>query len=266
MPEAAISIQLWTVRAELEMNVDSTLAQLASIGFANVEPFDFVHRARELSNAFAEHGLSAPTGHAPLVSVIENPFDPDIVAPGNEEVFAAAQILGMSTVIDPFVAPERWQTLEEISKTAELFNQAAAAAAKWGLTVGYHNHNQELLNQFDGKHALEVFADLLDPAVVLEIDLYWATAGGADTAALVSRLRDRVVAVHFKDGTLSPVPSLSSVPTDQVPAGRGVVPLDTALAAAVALRHVIVEFDAYDGDIWEAVSASYRYLADRGYA
>ena len=53
---------------------------------------------------------------------------------------------------------------------------------------------------FDGRHALEVFADQLDPDVMLEVDTYWAYAGGADVPALLGRLGDRVVALHVKDG------------------------------------------------------------------
>ena len=38
------------------------------------------------------------------------------------------------------------------------------------------------------------------PGVVLEVDTYWAFAGGADVPALLRRLGDRVAALHVKDG------------------------------------------------------------------
>jgi sugar phosphate isomerase/epimerase len=263
MTKPSISIQLWTVRAELESDPDGTLARLSDIGFTRVEAFGFVDRADALAEAFARHGLTSPTGHASLTSAVENPFA-TLEAPSNEQVFAAAVTLGMTTVFDPFVAPERWETVEEITKTAELLNAAAGTAAAHGITVGYHNHNMELLNSVDGTYALEVFAELLAPEVVLEVDLYWAAAGGADVVALVERLGERVVALHVKDGTLDPLPNLGSVPTDQVPAGTGVVPLDAALEAAVSARYAIVEFDAYQGDIWEGVTAGFEYLKSKG--
>ena len=98
----------------------------------------------------------------------------------------------------------------------------------------------------------------------LELDLCWASAGGADVAALVDRLGDRVTALHVKDGTLDPLPSLEAVPTDQVPAGQGVVPLAAALDVAAHVQYAIVEFDAYSGDIWQGVQAGYEFLAARG--
>ena len=264
MTTPAISIQLWTLRDEVTADLDGTLAKLAAIGFTRVEAFGFVQRADELAAAFARHGITAPTGHASLASAMENPFDPSIPAPTHDEVFGAAKKLGMTVVIDPFVAPERWASIEEIAKTADLLNAAAVAAAAHGITVGYHNHNQELQSVIDGRYALEVFAELLDPAVILEVDLYWAAAGGADTAALVERLGDRVTAVHVKDGTLDPLPTIGSEPTDQVPAGTGVVPLTEALDAAKHLQYAIVEFDSFAGDIWQGVTTGYEFLAARG--
>ncbi|WP_309710491.1 sugar phosphate isomerase/epimerase [Pseudolysinimonas sp.] len=264
MPNPAISIQLWTVRDELAADLDGTLAKLASIGFTHVEAFGFVSRADELSAAFARHGITSPTGHASLASGTENPFDSSIAVPAPAEVFAAAQKLGMTTVFDPFVAADRWESVEEIAKTADALNGAARIGADYGVSVGYHNHNQEFLTKINGRFPLEIFAELLDPAVSLELDLYWASAGGADVATLVERLGDKVTALHIKDGTLEPLPSLGALPTDQVPAGHGVVALTAALDAATHAGFAIIEFDAYSGDIWQGVQTGYEFLAARG--
>jgi len=85
-------------------------------------------------------------------------------------------------------------------------------------------------------------------------------------AALVERLGDRVTALHVKDGTLQPLPSLGAVPTDQVPAGEGVVALSAALDAAHSAQYAVVEFDAYPGDIWQGVRVGYEFLTARGLA
>src|SRR6266536_4085714 len=165
-----------------------------------------------------------------------------------DAVFAAAAALGIGTVIDPFVPPERWQDPADIAATAAALNDAAKLAAGHGLRIGYHNHWWELQSRIGGRSALEVFADQLDPAVVLEVDTYWAAAGGEDAPALLRRLGDRVRAIHVKDG------GLATDATGQVPAGQGRVPVTEVLAAAPdALR--VIEFDAYDGDIFEGIAA-----------
>jgi hypothetical protein len=50
------------------------------------------------------------------------------------------------------------------------------------------------------------------------------------------------------------------VPTDQTPAGQGDVRLAEALAAAPALQYAVIEFDGYDGDVFDGVEQSYRWL------
>jgi sugar phosphate isomerase/epimerase len=55
----------------------------------------------------------------------------------------------------------------------------------------------------DGRTALEYFANLLDPAVVLEVDTYWVAVGGQGPVDILTELGDRVKFIHIKDGPLS---------------------------------------------------------------
>lgn len=260
---ALASIQLFTVRDALETDLDGTLADLARRGFTAVEPYDFVRRADALAASLRTHGLTAPTGHGFLASTtFVNPdgSDSDNPVPTPDEVFDAAETIGMTTVIDPYTHPTRWETPEQIAETARRLNAAAELAAARGLRVGYHNHAHELEAVFDGVTGLELLAADLDPRVVLEVDLYWAARAGVDPVALLERLGDRVIAVHVKDGTLDAEAIKAYPPADQVPAGLGVVPLAEAIAAASALEVAVVEFDAFSGDLFDAVEQSRVFL------
>jgi sugar phosphate isomerase/epimerase len=157
-------------------------------------------------------------------------------------------------VIDPAVRPEHWQRADDIAATAAALNDAAKVAADHGVRVGYHNHWWELESRIGGRSALEVLVDNLDPAVLLEVDTYWVTAGGEDAPALLRRLGDRVHAIHVKDG------GLATDASGQVPAGQGRVPVAEVLAAAPQALWV-AEFDRYDGDIFDGLAATYEYLA-----
>jgi sugar phosphate isomerase/epimerase len=255
-----ISLQMYSVNAAYVADPEKTLARLAEIGFTTVEAFDFVNRADELAAAFAQHGISAKTGHAFLASTeIPLPDGTTMTAPTHAEVFAAAKTLGLTTVIDPYVDPTRWETREQIAETAALLNAAAKEAAAHGLRVGYHNHGHELSSRIDGVAGLEVLAGLLDPEVVLEVDLYWTAFGGEDLVAVLNRLGDRVIAVHVKDG---PIPG--DFMTTQVPAGQGDVPLVEGLAAAKSVEYAVIEFDGYAGDILDGVAASFEFLREQG--
>jgi len=235
------SVQLYSVRDAFAADPAGTLRRLAAIGFTQVEPYGVVENAEALRSGLPANGLTAPTAHAALIGADQ------------PAVFAAAAELGIGLVIEPLIRSEQWQDPAGIAATAEALNAAAELAAGHGVGVGYHNHWWELASRIGGRSAFEVFADQLDPAVALEVDTYWATAGGEDAAALLRRLGDRVRAIHVKDG------GLATDATGQVPAGQGRVPVAEVLAAAPdALR--VVEFDAFDGDLFEALAASHAFL------
>ena len=238
------SVQLHSVRDAVADDLQGAVARLAEIGFEHVEPYAFAERTDEFERAFAASGITAPTGHAAAI-------DSDEPA----RIFEAAARLGIATVIDPFVPTERWTTLDDIARTADRVNELTAIAATFGLGFGYHNHNWEIANQVDGRSALYAFVDRLDAGVRLEIDTYWATIGGADAPALLRALADRVGFIHVKDGPISDDTST------QLPAGQGAIDVAGILAAAPdALR--VVEFDAYAGDVFEGIAASYAWLTE----
>jgi sugar phosphate isomerase/epimerase len=241
MPALNLSVQLYTVREALAEDFDGTLAKIAGFGFTQVEPFGFDDFAEQLRRGLAKHGLAAPTAHVGLLRG------------DTEAILDLAVELGIGTVIDPMSDPDRWQRADEIAAIATELNAAAEKAADRGLRVGYHNHWFELESSFDGKHGLEVLADNLAPEVVLEVDTYWAYVGGADVPALLSRLGDRVVALHIKDGDGTRDNS------KQVAVGSGVVPVWDFIAAAPDAL-CVVELDDSEGDRMEAIEASRGYL------
>ena len=236
------SLQLYTLRNAISEDLPGTIKKVADIGFTQVEPYNFVATAKELGAALKENGLTAPSGHAPLMSQDQ------------DEIFTAAKELGISTVIDPFLPAEHWQTAEDIQATAAKLNAAAKKGAEYGIRVGYHNHAWELESIIDGRTALEYFESLLDPELVLEVDTYWVAVGGQDPVDILAKLGDRVKFIHIKDGPLT---------TDnkaQQPAGQGKVPVMDVIAAAKSLEVGVVEFDDYAGDIFEGIAESLAFL------
>lgn len=238
------SLQLYTLRNAIQEDLPATLRRVAEIGFTQVEPYNFVATAKELGAALKENGLTAPSGHAPLLSQDQ------------DEIFAAAKDLGITTVIDPFIPADRWQSAEDVQATAAQLNEAAKKGAEYGIRVGYHNHQWELESIIEGRTALEYFADLLDPELVLEVDTYWVAVGGQDPVGILTKLGNRVKFIHIKDGPLT---------TDtkaQLPAGKGKMAVLDVIAAAKSLEAGVVEFDDYDGDIFDGIAQSLKFLQE----
>jgi sugar phosphate isomerase/epimerase len=243
--DAALSIQLYTLREALATDLPGTLRRVAEIGYRNVEPFGFVEAADQYSEVLPALGLKAPSAHARLLGE-------DL-----EPIFAAAKRIGIATVIDPHIDRALWTNRDDITAAAAQLNDIAKVGADHGLNIGYHNHWWETENRIDGTPALEVFAELLDPAIVLEVDTYWAEVGGVDAAELLKRLGTQVQFIHVKDG------DLTQNNKAQTAVGSGRIGVAGILAAAPqALR--VVELDDFTGDVFDAAKDSFDFLIASG--
>ncbi len=240
-----LSMQLYTVRDALALDPAGTLARLVELGFTRVELFGMTDRADEYAALLPAAGLLPSSAHASVVGHDLN------------RVLAAAQRLGVGTVIEPAVPAERWQDRSEVLRIADELNAAAASAAGSGVAIGYHNHWWEFETNFDGDSAYEVFAAHLDPAVVLELDTYWSTVGGVPAVGLLERLGSRVGFIHVKDG------DVSRDNKRQVAVGSGRMPVTEILAAAPGAVRV-VELDDFDGDVFDALADSIGFLVAQG--
>jgi sugar phosphate isomerase/epimerase len=236
-----LSVQLYSVRKPLAEDFAATMSKLADIGLTRVEPYGMLDVADQLKKSLPDTGMTAPTVHQSL-----DGSDLD-------QIFETAADLRIDTVIHPYGPPERWRSRAEVQKLADVLNAAAHLASKYGVRVGYHNHDWEVSTQVDGRAGLEYFAELLDPAVRLEVDAYWAATGGSDVPALLERLGDRVTALHLKDGPLN------GDTAAQLPLGSGDLPTPEIIAAATALQFPVLEFDDFRGDIFDGIRASYAY-------
>ncbi|QHF25307.1 TIM barrel protein [Rathayibacter sp. VKM Ac-2804] len=242
-----LSVQLYSVRDALAADLPAALDRLAGLGFAKVELFDVVNRADAYRSALPASGLTAPSAHARLL---------ETGAPV-EEILDIAASLGVQTVIDPMVDPERWTSADSVAGVADELNALVDSAASRGLALGYHNHAFEFENRVDGRSAFEHLAGLLDPRIVLELDTYWAAVGGDDPVEVLGRLGDRVQFLHIKDGPIS------KETLEQLPAGEGAMDVPAILAAAPQSLAVL-EFDAYAGDVFEGLASGRRYVSELG--
>src|SRR5215207_2830654 len=95
VPRDHISIQLFTLRDQLAIDLDGTLQTLAEIGYTRVEHAGFVGRTvTEFKAALDAAGLWASSGHVQ----IPQPFD----AAAWRASLADAQVLGSRYIVHPF--------------------------------------------------------------------------------------------------------------------------------------------------------------------
>src|SRR5262245_11815682 len=241
-----IGLQLYTVRKDLEKDFDGTLAQVAAVGFQEVEVFRMYDRTPADVRAMLErHGLKAPSMHVDLPSVEKE----------LAKTLETAKALGVRYVVCAWLEPEERKTLDQYKRHAETFNRAGGEAKKAGIQFGYHNHDFELAS-IEGAVPYDVLLKETDPALVqMEMDLYWITKGGADPLPYFERYPGRFPLVHVKDMDRTPQKGFTEV-------GKGVVdfPRVFAKAAQAGIRHYFVEQDETKGPAIDSARESFEYL------
>jgi sugar phosphate isomerase/epimerase len=256
-----LALQLYTVRDQLPSGRRAVLQAIRGFGYGAVEPYDVRTDPEALRADLEETGLAVCSVHARALG-----DDADALLDG-------AAAVGADTVIVPSVPAERFADPGAIAALARDLNEAAARAAGRGLRFGYHNHAFEM-SPVAGRTGLEALADALDPAVLLEVDTYWAAVGGATVspggtpppnppgegvAALLGRLGDRVRYLHVKDGPVTKDDPMTAV-------GAGRMPIAEILAACPSAEWHVVELDRCATDVLTAVRDSLAWLAARGLA
>jgi sugar phosphate isomerase/epimerase len=200
VPPDQISIQLYTLRDQLAIDLEGTLRALQEIGYTRVEHAGFVGRSvGEFKAALDAAGLWASSGHV----AIPQPFDPAAWSAS----LADANTLGSRYIVHPFFGID-FATGEVVRTTAPWrafardLNRAGRMARDAGLQLGYHNHNWEFFRLTDNpsRTAYDVLTDATDPDLVhLEIDLFWAIRGAHDPVDLIEQNKGRVLQYHVKD-------------------------------------------------------------------
>ena len=184
------AIQLYTVR-----DIEQPLPEIiADVGNASYDGVEFAHRVHDadrdaVRTALDDAGLEAASAHVGI-EILEDEFD---------DAVEAANVLGYDDVVVPWLDPEHWETVEAVEATAERLSNLAADLAAEGLTMHYHNHDQEFVETEAGI-AFDLVAERTD--FMLEVDAGWALAGGDDPVDLLHRYGDRISHVHLKDVNL----------------------------------------------------------------
>src|SRR5690242_7207222 len=109
-----ISIQLWSLRDALaDLGWDAVLDALAAAGCRHVEPFGLASTLPLISEALTRNGLTTPTAHSDLTG--------DQLGPSVEAAVAA----GVSVIVHPSFAADRWQETDGLRRIAADLNRAA---------------------------------------------------------------------------------------------------------------------------------------------
>lgn len=241
-----IGLQLYTVRRDMERDFEGTLAQVASVGFQEVEVFDLYGRSpNEVRASLERNRLSAPSMHVDLPEIQRD----------WAKTLETGTALGVRYIICAWLEPEERTSIDDYRKHAESFNRAGEEAKKAGIQFGFHNHDFEFV-PLHGALPYDLLLKETDSDLVqMEMDLYWIAKAGADPLRYFQEYPGRFPLVHVKDMDATPKKYFTEV-------GRGVVNFRRVFAQAKlgGIRHFFVEQDETPGPAIESARRSYEYL------
>jgi len=258
VPTSKISIQLWTFAeyigfeddAAAQARLEEVLHRLAEMGYRNVEPFSLNGLTAEQYSALLDkYGLEASARHVD----VGTPDEPADIA----QILEENRILGIK-YFGSGGTPRDFTTEAEWIAYAQYLDQVGEQARRAGQRLMVHNHNWEFTAVFGDRTAYDILMQYTEPRnVVFQLDLYWATFGGADPVELLEQYGHRIQLFHVKDMRASDR-RIEIV-------GRGIIDFPEIFAAAGrGIWYYVVEHDPRFGDPtfdpFEAAAEGFVYL------
>jgi sugar phosphate isomerase/epimerase len=240
-----IGVQLNTFRTMMAQSVERTLATVADIGYREVEFAGYQGRPpRALRQLLDRNGLSAPSAHVDTAMLKDK-----WLTTLNEAVEIGHKYL----VVASLSAAES-NTLDAIKRTGQLLNKAGQDAARYKITLCYHNHETDFRN-VEGTRMYDALLAATDPKyLMLDLDLYGIYKGGSDPFDYFAKHPGRFPLLHAAD--IGPMPE-----GKMLRVGAGTIKWAEIFAKTkqAGIKHVFVSQDD-STDVVADTKASYKYL------
>lgn len=245
IPRGGIGMHLYTMRDVLAKDFAGTVEQLAEIGYATV-------------GVSGRHGYGAADirrmlDTVGLRTVLEHVAYTTLTGSGLPQALEDLHTLGARWPVVPSL-PGSMHSPAGYREAAREFNRIGAASREAGLgPVLFHNHDGDH-DVLDGENLYDILVRETDPHLVaFELDVYWASKGGADPATYFVRHRRRFPALHVKD--MAPDGGFADV-------GSGTLDFAAMFddAQVGGVRQWLVEHDT-PKDPFATARNSYEYLA-----
>jgi sugar phosphate isomerase/epimerase len=245
----SVGVQLYSLRDDARQDLERTLANIAAIGYRDVELLgsmdNFGMPPARLREVLDKNGLRAPSTH-----VSGNALD-DL-----DRQLDIAQTLGHRYIVVASLPIQGPRTLDDYRRWSDRLNEGGRRSQGRGIYVGFHNHANDH-TPIDGVVPYDLLVDRTDPALVrLQLDTGNAAMAGRDPLEYMRRNGDRYWLFHIKD-----VPRLGAKNDTEL--GTGVVDFRRLLASIDRIddKFLFVEQESYPGAPIESVRRDYAYIS-----
>lgn len=198
-------LQLYSVRDDMSADPQGTLSRLAEMGYIYVEHAGYADRLfygyapAEFRKILDDRGLKMVSGHVEFVNRDWDRALSDFSDRWKYTVEDAAS-LGQKYVVTPWLEESIRASYDEFRYFMDVYNRCGELCKKYGMKFGYHNHDFEFSQKYDGRSLFDIMMESIDPElVVVQLDTGNLFNGGAVALDVVNRYPGRFENVHVKD-------------------------------------------------------------------
>ena len=250
--KAITGLQLYSIRDDMSLDPGGSLAQLSKMGYRYVEHASYSNRTfygfapQEFKKILDGEGLSMVSGH---VEFVRSDWDTTLndFSDRWKQTVEDAATCGQKYVVTPWLEEGIRRNYDDFMTFMDVFNRCGELCNKWGMKFGYHNHDFEFSEKFNGESLFDIMMRSIDPKlVVVQLDTGNLYNGGAVAKDVVDSYPGRFEFVHLKDV----VRTGEEGHFESTIVGEGVADVREVLSMIEktgGARVIIIEQEAYQG-------------------
>ncbi len=278
MSDLKVSLQLFSVRNEIDADMYGTLKAVKEMGYDYVQFAGFgKYNAYEVKKMLDELGLKCISAHVWPKEILEN----------GQEFIDGLKHVGIRYIAYPYMGRDEHKGGINWDNSVETIKKVGQILKDNGITFLYHNHEHEF-ELFEGKtYADWLFETIPSDLLQTEFDTCWVKFGGADPCEYLRKYSGRSPVVHLKDFVstgFDPCYAMHTVIDENgnevqkstrelnnfvlKPLGRGMQDFPAIIKAAIesGAEEIVVEQDEWpECTAMEAAKISRDYLKSIGY-
>ena len=191
MSKFKLGLQLYTIRDEMEKDMDACLKKVKEMGYECVEFAGFFGiSAEEVKAILDKYGLEAVSSHQTVGIKDDEPLSP-------EDTVKYLNTLGVKYCAIPWYGKENY--VEDFDGTMEKFKKSSGILKKGGIDLYYHNHDFEF-DKIDGETIHDkIFETLGTDGIKRVLDVCWVHYAGYEPTEVMKKYAGKVNILHLKD-------------------------------------------------------------------
>ena len=254
-PKKDISLQLYSLRADISTDYEGTLKKVGEMGFTSIEAasYDgegkFYGKTPEEFKADLENvGLYALSSHTNK-SLSENELKTKDLSESLawwDICIAAHKAAGMKYIVAPSMPVPK--TLADLQTYCEYYDIVGQKCKDSELSFGYHNHSFEF-TEIEGQIMYDYMIEHTNPDLVFfQMDVYWVVMGQRSPVEYFQKYSGRYKHLHVKD--------------KKELGQSGMVGFDAIFknTDVAGVKELIIEVESYNYAPEESVKLSLDYL------